>query len=129
MDRPPRTCDVLVTHDAPYGLATGRNGQVQGSQRIRELIEHLQPTYHLSGHYHHLNGPRQYGRTESLSLASLVASARWKPEETGLQLGCMATLDTEFGELTPITGKWMHAFPTPFDFSAWFDEWQKESGR
>jgi Icc-related predicted phosphoesterase len=122
MELEPGGSQVLVTHDAPFGLATGRDGQPQGSRRISTLIERLQPRFHVAGHYHHLNGPRREGKTTSLALSSLVASRRWKPDSAGLQPGCIAVLDVEAGTLTPVTDPWLTAFPTPFDFGAWLTE-------
>lgn len=41
------TTDVLVTHDAPYGVSVGYYGQVQGAELITHLIDRVQPTYHV----------------------------------------------------------------------------------
>lgn len=117
VDLGPNRVDVLVTHDAPYGLAVGRDGRLQGSKRISMLLARLQPRFHVAGHYHHLNGPRQEGVSTTVALSSLVASARWKPGAVGLQPGCLAVLDTEAGQLTPIMDPWLSTFPTPFDFN------------
>jgi len=111
--------DVLLTHDAPYGIATGRDGRVQGSPRISTLLSALRPRLHVFGHYHHLHGPRKTGRTVSLGLSSLVASARWDPDATGLQPGCIAVLDTDTGLVSPVTDSWLVKFPTPFRFKNW----------
>lgn len=72
MDLEPGSIDVLVTHDGPYGMCLGWDGRVQGSRRLTRLIEHLQPRLHVSGHYHHQNGPRTYSSTTSYALAALV---------------------------------------------------------
>jgi hypothetical protein len=78
----PGSVDVLVTHEGPYGMSHNALGEVQGSAKLTRLIEHLQPRVHIGGHYHHENGPRQYGRTVSYTLAQLVGpkTSRWKPE-------------------------------------------------
>ena len=110
--------DVLVTHDAPYGLSVGYFGQTQGSRMIARLVERTQPAFHVAGHYH-LNGPRAYGRTTFLCLSHLVASVRWHPEARGLQAGCLAMLDTTAASLRPVTDPWLACFPTPFDFDSW----------
>lgn len=117
--REPRSIDILVTHDAAYGASTGYQGQVQGSERISALVAHLQPRFHVCGHYHQLIGPRREGDTKSLCLSSLVASSRWHPEATGLQPGCMAVLDTSHDTLSTLTEPWLSTFPTPFDFGHW----------
>lgn len=61
----PGSVDVLVTHDGPYGMCQDWRGRTEGSAKLARLIEHLQPRLHVSGHYHHQNGPRRYGRTLS----------------------------------------------------------------
>jgi hypothetical protein len=114
----PGAVDLLVTHDAPYGLSIGYHGQVQGSEMISVLVEHLQPTFHVAGHYQ-LNGPHAYGRTTFLCLSHLVASVRWQPDARGLQPGCLAILDTVAGQLWPVTDPWLSQIETPFDFDTW----------
>jgi hypothetical protein len=122
MELGPGAVDLLVTHDAPYGLSTGYHGQVQGSRLIAELVGRLQPTFHVAGHYH-LNGPRRYGRTTFLCLSQLVDSPIWRPEARGLQGGCLAVLDAEKGELLPVTDPWLSEFPTPFDLGSWCEDY------
>ncbi len=121
MDLRPGEVDLLITHDAPYGLSTGYRGRVQGSMRITDLVERLRPAFHVAGHYHHLNGPLPCGRTTFLGLAQLVPSATRHREVRGLREGCLAVLDTEKGELWPVADAWLGEFPTPFDFQAWSD--------
>lgn len=72
--------DVLVTHDGPYGLATWE-GRTQGSPKLARLIDVLQPRLHVHGHYHHVNGPRVYGRTISYGLAQLVPPLDRNPDQ------------------------------------------------
>ncbi len=116
----PGRIDVLVTHDPPYGTSIGYRGQTQGSRLVTKLIERMQPAFHVSGHIHHLNGPRNYGRTASYSLAGLVASARWSPDKNGFVPGCLAVLDTEVGELEPVSDEWLTGFDTKgFEFESW----------
>ena len=114
--------DILVTHDPPYGISVGFQGNLQGSRMVTELIEQTQPTFHLSAHLHHLNGPRSYGRTTSLSLSGLDASARWAPHDINYQPGCLATLDTETSILTPVTEEWLTTSRVKkFDPDTWFE--------
>lgn len=119
MSLPAGSCDVLVTHEAPYGVSTGRDGRAQGSRRISALLASLQPRFHVFGHLHHVNGPHILRTTTSLGLASLAASARWHPDATGLQPGCIAFLDTETEDLAPVTDPWLEAFPKALDFNEW----------
>lgn len=72
LDAEPGSVDLLVTHDGPHGMSADFHGTVQGSALLTTLIEHLQPARHLSGHYHHENGPRHYGRTVSYAVGQLV---------------------------------------------------------
>ena len=89
---------------------------------ITSLIEHTQPTFHFSGHVHHLNGPRSYGRTWSWSLDCLISSVRWRREENGFRMGCLAVLDTSTRFLQPITDLWLREFDTRgFDFDSWYE--------
>jgi Icc-related predicted phosphoesterase len=84
--------NVLVTHDGPYGLATWE-GRTQGSVKLTQLIDLLQPRLHIHGHYHHMNGPRSYGRTLSYGLAQLVPPVRRNPDQR-VVAGSIGILDT-----------------------------------
>ncbi len=110
--------DILVTHEAPYGVSTGYHGQIQGSHSISQLVEQLQPAYHIAGHLS-LNLARKYGSTALLCLSDLLYSVKWQPEAKGLQPGCLAILDSGTGALTPVNDSWMADFETPFDFDRW----------
>ncbi|MDI2124643.1 metallophosphoesterase family protein [Yinghuangia seranimata] len=109
----PGGVDVLVTHDGPYGMSQNRHGEVQGSAKLTRLIEHLQPRFHISGHYHHPNGPRYYGRTTSFALAQLVRPrvTKWDPEpvnpEQRVTDGSVGLLDTETGVFEYIDDAWL----------------------
>lgn len=109
----PGSVDILVTHDGPYGLSHDRRGQVQGSAKLTRLIAHLQPPLHISGHYHHPNGPRQYGRTTSYVLAQLVQpkAGKWEPgpvnPEQRVTAGSVGLLDTETGAFEYIDDPWL----------------------
>ena len=118
----PGSFDVLATHDPPYGVGVGYRGQVAGSRLVTALIEHTQPALHISGHVHHLNGPRSYGRSWSWSLDGLTSSVRWHPDDNGFRMGCLAVLDTDTWFLQPITEPWLHEFDTRgFDFDSWYE--------
>ncbi|MEZ4866472.1 MAG: metallophosphoesterase [Caldilineaceae bacterium] len=115
----PNAVDIMVTHQGPYGSSVSRRGDIYGSPLITELIEHLRPTFHVAGHAHVLSGPQLYGQTTYLGLDCLVASPIWQPEARGLQAGCLAVIDTDKGELWPVTDEWLAAFDTPFDLEKW----------
>ncbi len=122
MDLEPGSFDVLATHEPPYGIGISYRGDVGGSRLVTGLIEHAQPTFHFSGHVHHLNGPRSHKKTWSWSLDSLISSVRWHPEENGFRMGCLAVLDTDTWFLQPVTDSWLHEFDTRgFDFDSWHD--------
>lgn len=117
----PGSIDVLVTHQGPYGSSTGFRGDIHGSQMISQLIERIRPSFHVAGHAHVLSGPTRFGDTSYLGLDCIVASPLYHPEAQGLQPGCLAVLDTDHGDLRPITDDWLADFETPFDFERWFD--------
>ncbi|MFD0900151.1 metallophosphoesterase family protein [Actinomadura sediminis] len=97
-DTEPGSVDVLVTHDGPYAMSSYR-GTVQGSPKMTALLERLQPRLHVSGHYHHENGPRRYGETVSYCLGQLVQpkTKRGEPFNPRQEVmpGSIGVLDTE----------------------------------
>jgi Icc-related predicted phosphoesterase len=109
----PGTIDILITHDGPYGLCQDWRGQTEGSPKLATLVEHLQPRLHVSGHYHHENGPRQYGRTLSYALGQLVSpkTNRWRPDranpEQRVTPGSIALLDTQTYAMEYIHDDWL----------------------
>ncbi|MEU8247919.1 metallophosphoesterase [Nonomuraea sp. NPDC048916] len=109
----PGGVDILITHDGPYGMSLDRHGNAQGSAKLSRLIEHLQPRLHVSGHYHHPNGPRRYGRTTSYALAQLVRpkATRWQPEpinpEQRVAAGSVGLFDTETADFEYIQDEWL----------------------
>ena len=116
------TIDVLVTHEPPYGIGVNWRGKIGSSRMVTELIKHTQPNFHLSSHVHHLNGPRTYGRTTSLSLDALVASPRWEPHDRNFRPGCLAILDTETAQLEPVMDQWLSRYRvTDFNPDIWFE--------
>jgi Icc-related predicted phosphoesterase len=109
----PGAVDLLVTHDGPYGMSRNYRGEVQGSAKLTRLLEHLQPPLHISGHYHHPNGPRVYGRTTSYALAQLVRprvtrgeSAPPNPRQR-VNDGSLGLLDTETGAFGYLDEVWL----------------------
>ena len=114
----PGSVDLLVTHDAPYGVAVGFSGSTQGSQKISDLLKVLQPAYHVAGHYHHMIGPTSYGRTTYIGLASLFPGRRGGAP---LQDGSLALLDTARAELRFVTDGWLKDFGAGFAFETYFE--------
>ena len=109
----PGSVDILVTHDGPYGLCQNWHGHTDGSPKLSRLIEHLQPRLHVSGHYHHENGPRRYGRTVSYALSVLVTP---KTNKRGLEHanatqrvspGSIGLFDTETGSFEYLHDDWL----------------------
>jgi Icc-related predicted phosphoesterase len=107
------TVDILVTHDGPFGLCQDRRGATMGSPKLSSLITHLQPRLHVSGHYHHENGPRRYGRTASYTLAELVNPKvnRHRPERANprqrVTPGSIALLDTDTYAMEYLHDDWL----------------------
>jgi Icc-related predicted phosphoesterase len=105
--------DILVTHDGPYGICRDWQGLTKGSAKLTRLIEHLQPRLHISGHYHHENGPRRYGHTRSYALAELVypKTSRRRPDQANpeqrLAPGSIGLLDTQTHAFEYIHDEWL----------------------
>lgn len=108
----PGSVDILVTHDGPHGLSEYR-GVSQGSMKLSRLIAHLQPRLHVSGHYHHQNGPRRYGSTVSYALADLVGGkANHRTSEPvnprqQVKAGSIGILDTETYAFEHVDDAWL----------------------
>ncbi|WP_157995854.1 metallophosphoesterase family protein [Thermomonospora amylolytica] len=103
----PGSVDILITHDGPYGMSEYR-GTIQGSPKLLKLLEHLQPRLHVSGHYHHQNGPRHYGRTTSYALAQLVQPKRHGEDPNArITPGSIGLLDTETYDFEYIHDPWL----------------------
>ena len=120
----PGSIDVLVTHQGPYGSGTGFRGDIHGSRMITDLIERSRPTFHVAGHAHAFSGPTRFGETTYLGLDCVVPSPLYHLEAQGFQSGCLAVLDTDEGDLRPITDDWLADFETPFDFNRWYEKFR-----
>jgi len=109
----PGSVDVLVTHDGPWAMCRNWQGRIQGSRRLTALIERLRPRIHVSGHYHHVNGPRHYGQTASYALAALVdpKAGRFDPTPVNphqqLTPGGIGLLDTTEATFEYVTDGWL----------------------
>ncbi len=112
----PGAFDILVTHDPPYGISTGFRGQVQGSSQVLELIEVVQPKYHIAGHLHTMLGPKQYGVTTYIGLSGILLLKRQVSSRV-FQPGCMAVLDTLAGTLDFVIDDWLSDFDRNFVFA------------
>jgi Icc-related predicted phosphoesterase len=108
----PGSVDILITHDGPYGMSEWR-GRIQGSARLTRLIEHLRPRLHVSGHYHHENGPRRYGPTSSYALGQLVrpkgrpGATEPVPHVPLVAPGSIGLLDTETYDFVYVADPWL----------------------
>lgn len=116
--------DILITHDAPYGIGLNYHGEVQGSKKITALIEKIQPKYLIAGHYHHVNGPRMYGDTTYLGLNVIIDL---RQDDLGrVQPGSFAILDTEKEDLRMVDETWLSHFDKNFDFNKFCDGLKRE---
>lgn len=116
--------DILVTHDAPYGIGTSFTGQVQGSRKISTLIEKIKPKYLISGHYHHLNGPKVYSETTYLGLNILVPPLR-RDRSRKVQSDSIAILDTSLNTIEVLQEEWVSQFSTiNFDFNQFVQQFK-----
>ena len=64
----PADLDILVTHYPPYGILDENMGSVE----ILNFLMKSQPSYHLFGHIHTMQGQKiQYGKTCCINIASV----------------------------------------------------------
>jgi len=112
--------DILVSHDAPYGVGTNYYGETQGSLLISDLVNRLQPRFVMAGHYHHRIGPRVYGCTTYMGLNVLV-NLREDGERRTIQPASLAVLDTATGNHYFVMDDWLALFDKDFDFSRYVD--------
>jgi hypothetical protein len=101
-DLGPGAIDILVTHDGPARSA-----------RVRALVERLRPRLHVSGHYHHADGPLRYGPTESWQLDQVVAPRAngrrpWKanPHQV-IRSGALGVYEIDRDAFHFVTGEWL----------------------
>jgi Icc-related predicted phosphoesterase len=121
IDFKPGEVDILVTHDAPYGVGDGFKGEIQGSRKITELIETIQPRYLIAGHYHHMNGPRVYGKTTYMGLNILIPPIK-KDKLGRVQQGSIGILDTEEDRVDFVTDDWLSKFDREFVFNNYIEK-------
>ncbi|GAA4848093.1 hypothetical protein GCM10023310_27750 [Paenibacillus vulneris] len=113
--QPPGEIDILITHDAPYGIGTSYIGETQGSTLISQLIDNIQPKYAIGGHYHHRIGPKMYGSTTYLGLNVLI-DLRKDGALRQIKSGCMAVLDTESDHVDFVIDSWLSHIDKDFEF-------------
>ena len=119
----PGSVDLLITHDGPYGVATNWRGLVQGAPTLTKLEEHLQPRWHVAGHYHHQIGPEQRGAGTYLGLSCLVGPLKSRHgsedfDPTGaVQPASIAVLDTQTGRFEFPDEAMVRSLDRSLDFS------------
>ena len=101
--------DILVTHNAPWGLSTGWRGNVQGSERLLRLVETIRPRYHFFGHLHHMIGPVRVTDTTCVGLAQLVAPMRNSTPQI-INPGSLGILDTQENTFHFVQDNWLVEF-------------------
>lgn len=121
----PGEIDILITHDAPFGIGVNFLGNTQGSALITDLIETIQPRYLIAGHYHHMNGPRKYGNTTYLGLNVLV-DLRDDGVRRRVQPGSIAVLETETDTLEYVTDDWLATMDKDFDFRTYMGKLRQQ---
>lgn len=108
LTRIPGDIDILVTHEAPYGISTNFKGRVQGSKQITRIIETIKPKFLISGHYHHMSGPTEYGATTYRGLNILIPPVGRDPLGK-VQPGSMVIMDTETGVCEFVMEEWLNS--------------------
>jgi hypothetical protein len=76
----PGSCDILLSHDIARNFVT----EGIGSQLIRSLVHHLQPTYHFFGRIGQAVATQQYPYCSTV--AAKLENLEWMPREQGARL-------------------------------------------
>lgn len=115
--------DILITHDAPFGIGRGYYGDIQGSTMISTLMNQVQPKYLIAGHYHHMVGPLKYENTTYLGLNVLVNLRENENDQLrNIEPGSIAVLDTSQNELQFVLDPWITSINGEFNFNAFVDQ-------
>lgn len=113
--------DILVTHDSPYGTGISFTGEVQGSKKVTELVKVIQPKYLIAGHYHHMIGPQEIGKTKYLGLNILIPPLR-KDKSGCVQQGSIAVLDTTKGSIEFVKDSWLSQINKDLNFKSFIEK-------
>lgn len=113
--------DVLITHDAPYGVSTGFRGQTQGSRIITRVATTLRPRFHAYGHLHHIIGPSWSEDRASLGLSLVLENIREESDrlKQPVKPGCLAILDLQEGRVEPVVGDWLADVRRDLELDEW----------
>lgn len=103
--------DILVTHDTHFGIGFSYHGLTQGSQYITELVQKIQPDFHITAHYHHMIGPHYRHNTTHVGLNNIVLPLRGKPGRH-LRPGWMMVMDTDTKQTTFVKDAWLTEMTT-----------------
>jgi Icc-related predicted phosphoesterase len=120
----PGVIDILVTHDSLYGTGISFKGEVQGSKKVTQLVEAIQPKYLVAGHYHHMIEPQQIGTTKYLGLNILIPPIR-KDKLGCVQKGSIAVLDTIECAIELVKDDWLSQINRSFNFINFIEEIKK----
>lgn len=68
----PETTNILITHTPPHGILDQiGSGLNLGCEELAQILEIVQPKYHLFGHIHHSSGSLKRARTQYYNLSLL----------------------------------------------------------
>lgn len=68
----PENTDVLITHTPPYGiLDETQHGIKLGCRELSEILQIVEPKYHLFGHIHHSAGASKRSSIHYFNLSNL----------------------------------------------------------
>lgn len=68
----PKNTDVLITHAPPYGILDETDAGIKlGCKDLAQILEIVEPKYHLFGHIHHAAGSTKRSSTRYFNLSIL----------------------------------------------------------
>ena len=71
-ERIPADADIVVTHGPPYGIGDRTvRGDLVGCEDLLEIVEQIQPRYHVFGHIHEAYGQWQKSDTTFINASVL----------------------------------------------------------
>lgn len=68
----PDNTDILITHSPPYGILDEIGSGIKlGCEELTQILEIVEPNYHLFGHIHHAAGSKKLSSTRYFNLSIL----------------------------------------------------------
>ena len=69
MKQIPHDINVLITHSPPFGILDFDDNINYGCRDLLNVVEQINPRYHLFGHIHNANGIKKINKTTFVNSA------------------------------------------------------------